>query len=170
MSEVELMTKLGERYHDKAAAIAEAYRKEYPLESPFGIWATVSASETRRNAFTQAEKKAALGAAPAFAYIYAWRTPALEGRPGTFHSAEISMVFDNADKCVNYSGLTPEGLEMSTNMSSAWANFARTGNPNHSGIPNWPAFEKSKRSTMVFNTPCMVKDDPEGPGLRLLEG
>ena len=78
------------------------------------------------------------------------------------------MVFDNADKCVNYSGLTPDGLEMST--SSAWANFARTGNPNHHGIPHWPAFEKSKRSTMVFNTPCRVKHDPEGPGLRLLEG
>ena len=170
MTDAELMTKLTEQYHDKAAAIAEAYRKEYPQESPFGIWATVSASETRRNAFTQAEKKAALGAAPAFAYIYAWRTPALDGRPGTFHSAEISMVFDNADKCVNYSGLTPEGLEMSTNMSSAWANFAHTGNPSHSGIPNWPAYEKGKRSTMIFNTPCMVKDDPEGPGLRLLEG
>jgi para-nitrobenzyl esterase len=170
MTEAELMAKLIERHFDKAAAIAEAYRKEYPRESPFGIWAAVSASETRRNAFMQAEKKTALGAAPAFEYIYAWRTPALDGRPGVFHSAEISMVFDNADKCVNYSGLTPEGLEMSTNMSSAWANFARTGNPNHSGIPNWPAFEKSKRSTMIFNTPCVVKDDPEGPGLRLFEG
>jgi para-nitrobenzyl esterase len=170
MTDAELMAKLTERYHDKAAAIAQAYRQEYPRESPFGIWATVAASDGRRNAFTQAEKKAALGAAPAFAYIYAWRTPALEGRPGTFHSAEISMVFDNADKCINYSGLTPEGLKMSTNMSSAWANFARTGNPNHSGIPKWPAFEKSKRSTMIFNTPCVVKDDPEEPGLRLLEG
>jgi para-nitrobenzyl esterase len=170
MTEAELMTKLTERCHDKAAAIAEAYRKEYSRESPFGIWAAVSASDTRRNAFTQAEKKAALGAAPAFAYIYAWRTPALDGRPGTFHSAEISMVFDNADKCVNYSGLTPEGLAMSTNMSSAWANFARTGNPNHSGIPKWPAYEKGKRSTMIFNTPCIIKGDPEGPGLRLLEG
>ena len=169
MTEAELMTKLTEHYHDKAAAIAEAYRKEYPRESPFGIWAAVSASNTRRNAFTQAEKKAALGAAPAFAYIYAWRTPALDGRPGTFHSSEISMVFDNANKCVNYSGLTPEGLAMSTNMSSAWANFARTGNPSHSGIPKWPAYEKGKRSTMIFNTPCIIKDDPEGPGLRLLE-
>jgi para-nitrobenzyl esterase len=119
---------------------------------------------------TQAEKKAALGAAPAFEYIYAWRAPALDGRPGVFHSAEISMVFDNADKCVNYSGLTPEGLEMSTNMSRAWANFARTGNPNHSGLPHWPEYKKGKRSTMIFNTPCVVKDDPEGPGLRLLEG
>jgi para-nitrobenzyl esterase len=170
MTDAELMANLTEKYHDKAAAIAEAYRKEYPRESPFGIWAAVSASNTRRNAFTQAEKKAALGAAPAFAYIYAWRTPALDGRPGTFHSSEISMVFDNADKCVHYSGLTPEGLEMSTNMSSAWANFAHTGNPSHSGIPNWPAYDKGKRSTMIFNTPSMVKDDPEGSGLRLLEG
>jgi para-nitrobenzyl esterase len=170
MTDAELMARLTDKYHDKAAAIAEAYRKEYPSETPFGIWATVQASDTRRNAFTQAEKKAALGAAPAYAYIYEWRTPALEGRPGTFHSSEIAMVFDNADKCVNYSGMTREGLEMSTNMSSAWANFAHTGNPNHSGIPHWPAYDKSQRSTMLFNTPCVVKDDPEGPALRLLEG
>ena len=82
------------------------------------------------------------------------------------------MVFDNADKCVNYSGLTPEGLEMSTNMSRAWAEFCahRKPEPPPACIPNWPAFEKNQRSTMIFNTPCVVKDDPEGPGLRLLEG
>ena len=26
-------------------------------------------------------------------------------------------------------------------MSAAWAAFARTGNPNHADMPNWPAFE-----------------------------
>ena len=57
MTDAELMAKLTERYQDKAVAIAKAYRKEYPQESPFGIWATVSASETRRNAITQAEKR-----------------------------------------------------------------------------------------------------------------
>ncbi len=168
MTESELTTRLTERYKDKAMAIAEAYRKEYPKESPFGIWAAVAASEVRRAALAQAEKKAALGAAPAFEYLYAWRTPALEGRPGTFHSAEIAMVFDNADLCVNYSCLAPDALELSTNMSRAWTNFARTGNPNHSGLPNWPAFDARKRPTMVFNAPSTIKEDPEGAGLRLL--
>ena len=78
------------------------------------------------------------------------------------------MVFDNADKCVNYSCLTPESLKLSTTMSRAWTNLARTGNPNHPGLANWPAFDVRKRSAMLFNAPCTVKDDPESTGLRLL--
>jgi len=168
MSDEELMARLRERYEDKAAAIAEAYRKEYPKETPFGIWAAISTGGVRRRAINQAEKKAALGAAPAYQYLYCWRTPALDGRPGTFHSAEIAMVFDNADKCVNYSGGSVEGLALSASMSRAWTSFARSGNPNHRGIPKWPAYNSETRSTMLFNAPCAIRQDPEGPGLRLL--
>ena len=168
MTDAELMTRLTERYKEKARAIADAYRKEYPKESPFGIWAAISASGPRRNAMEQAEKKAALGAAPAFHYMYAWRTPALDGRPGTFHSAEISMVFDNADKCVNYSGGTPQALALATSMSNSWTGLAHSGDPNHAGLSKWPAFDREKRSSMIFNTPSAVKSDVEGPALRLL--
>lgn len=168
MTDGELMTRLGERYGAKAGDIAAAYRREYPKESPFGIWAAVSAGGIRRAALGQAEKKAALGGAPAYHYIYCWRTPALDGRPGTFHSAEIAMVFDNADKCVNYSCGSAEGLALSTIMSRAWTSFARSGNPKHRGLPDWPAFRKDTRATMMFNAPCSVKQDPEGAGLKLL--
>src|ERR1700756_5002033 len=44
-------------------------------------------------------RKAALSRAPAYAYIYAWRTPVLDGRPGPFHGAEIAFTFDNAELC-----------------------------------------------------------------------
>ena len=168
MDNAELMERLTERYRDKAAEIAAAYRLEHPKESPFGIWAAISASGARRAAMRQAEKKTALMAAPAYHYVYCWRTPALDGRPGTFHSAEIAMVFDNADKCVNYSCGSAEGLALSSTMSRAWTSFARTGNPNHPGMAEWPAFDKQTQSTVLFNVPSTIKRDFEGPGLRLL--
>ena len=43
---------------------------------------------------------AALRAAPAYSCIDAWRTPVLNGRPGSFHASEIAFTFDNALKSV----------------------------------------------------------------------
>jgi para-nitrobenzyl esterase len=45
-------------------------------------------------------------------------------------------------------------------MSAAWVAFARTGNPNHRGIPQWPAFTGTERSTMVFGNDTKMVNDP----------
>jgi para-nitrobenzyl esterase len=168
MDDAELMKRLVQQYGDKAPDIAAAYRSEHPKETPFGIWAAIRTSGVRRATRQMTEKKAALNAAPAYNYVYCWRTPALGGRPGTFHSAEIAMVFDNADKCVNYSGGSEEGMELSAAISGAWTNFARTGNPNHGGMVEWPAFHNPESTSMLFDAPSTIKQDFEGNGLRLL--
>jgi hypothetical protein len=38
-------------------------------------------------------------------------------------------------------------------MTQYWANFARTGNPNGSGLPNWPQYDLSDGAYMQFDTP-----------------
>jgi para-nitrobenzyl esterase len=53
-------------------------------------------------------------------------------------------------------------------MGGAWVTFARTGNPNHSGLPHWPQYDAESRSTMIFDSPCRIEGDPEGEGLRLI--
>jgi len=151
------------------ADIIAAYRKQHPKESPFGLWAAISAAAPRQNAITQAERKFAQGGAPAWMYLYSWRTPMLGGNIGTFHSSEIAFVFDNAALCPHYSGNTPEALALSSKMGEAWANFARTGQPGHSGLPTWPAYNDRTRATMAFDSPSTVKNDPEGDGLRLIQ-
>ena len=102
-------------------------------------------------------------------YIYAWRTPALGGKVGTFHAADLIFVFDNASICMNYSGGTPAALALSSRMGEAWASMARSAKPGNSGLPEWPAHNETTRATMVFDVPCAVRSNPEGEGLRLIK-
>jgi para-nitrobenzyl esterase len=157
-----------EAFGERAARIIDAFRRMYPKAKPFDLYATIAAAPLRRCAFEQAGRKAALGGAPAYAYIYSWRTPMLNDRPGSFHASEIAFAFDNAEICDHYSGVTPQAFALSSQMSGAWVNFARTGNPNHAALPQWPAYTAEERATMYFDTPCRVRNDPEGEGLRLI--
>lgn len=166
MTEAELQQKTREALGDGSREVIEAYRREYPKENPFRLYATIMAANFRWPAVQQARRKAALGAA--YAYIYSWRTPMLDDRPGVFHSSEISFVFDNAELCDHYSGRRPEALVLSQQMSAAWVSFARTGNPNHAGLPHWPAYTEDQRATMIFDSPCQVRNAPERDGLRLI--
>ncbi len=44
----------------------------------------------------------------------------------------------------------------------SWIAFARTGNPSHKGIPEWPKYDTEKRSTMILGKEIKVVDDPFG--------
>ena len=169
LNDDELIKRVSARYRESAADIVAAYRKEYPKETPFGIWAAISAANMRQNAIAQAERKAAQGGAPAYMYLYAWRTPALGGKIGTFHSSEITFVFDNATLCPHYSGNTPDALALSSKMGEAWATFARSGRPGHGGLPAWQAFTAENRATMILDSPCVVRNGPERVGLASLK-
>jgi para-nitrobenzyl esterase len=164
----ELNRLVSAEFGDRSKAIIDAYRHDYPGATPFGLYAIIAAARVRRPAFEQATRKAALGAAPAYSYVYSWRTPVLDHRPGPFHACEIAFTFDNAELCDHYSGGSPEAVTLSKQISTAWINFARQGNPNHAGLPHWPTYTAEHRATMYFDTHCEVRNDPEGEGLRLM--
>lgn len=168
MTVEEMNQSVRKEFGPDAEAIIAAYRRDYPKTSPFGLYATIATSRWRIPAFAQAARKAALGAAPAYTYIYSWRTPVLDDRPGSFHACEISFVFDNAEICDHYSAGDPVAFTLSRQMSSAWVHFARTGDPNHRGLPHWPAYSEANRATMYFDAPCEVRNDPEGAGLKII--
>jgi len=44
--------------------------------------------------------------------------------------------------------------------AGAWVAFARTGRPDHAGIPHWPPFNAETRPVMDFNLKSRVVDDP----------
>jgi para-nitrobenzyl esterase len=59
-------------------------------------------------------------------------------------------------------------LALSRNVGEAWAAFARDGNLGQRNLPEWPAYNAERRATIIFDSQCRIKNDPEGDGLRFI--
>src|SRR5215472_11553381 len=164
----EARKRIDARYGTKTGRILEAFQKAYPSAKPFDLMSLIFATPTRQNAITQAERKAAQKAAPAYLHWFTWQTPVLNGRPRAFHCSELPFVFDNTDRCAAMTGGTQEARELGAKMSECWINFARKGDPNHSGVPKWAAFTPDKVPTMIFDNKCELKNDPMGEARRTM--
>jgi para-nitrobenzyl esterase len=125
------------------------------------VYLKMLADNTRRaNAIALADRKMALGKAPAYLYYFTWRSPVRDGKMKAYHTLEIPFAFDNVDEAKIMTGNGPERYPLQDRVSGAWAAFLRTGNPSHKGLPNWPAYNAEHRPTMILNTECKVVNDP----------
>jgi para-nitrobenzyl esterase len=138
------------------------YKKGWPKadnETVFLILST-DVSNFRTGTDTEAERKATAGAALVYKYYFQWYSPVREGKLRSYHTLDIPFVFENVDIAVSMNGSGRDRYPLADKMSAAWAAFARTGNPNHKGIPKWNPFTLDQRSTMIWNNECRVADDP----------
>jgi para-nitrobenzyl esterase len=155
----ELRTELRPRFGARTDEVITAYQRVLPDARPFETRALILTPRT--SAITQVERKAAQNAAPVYNYWFGWKMPVLDQRPLSFHCADLIFWFDNVDDGAQATGGGEFARELADRMSKALVAFARTGDPNHSGIPNWPAFTAANRATMVWNDRVEVKSDPD---------
>jgi para-nitrobenzyl esterase len=83
------------------------------------------------------------------------------------HTMDIPLVFDNIAQSGSLTGTTVEAQRTADQMSDAFIAFARSGNPNNAGLPEWRAYEIDRRSTMVFDAQSQLVDDPRGAERKL---
>ena len=158
MTEAEMHAKVEQALPGHGSEVVSSYRQLYPNANPFQLWSIVATSGVRDSALVQAERKA-LQPAPVYCYQFAWQTPVLDGRPMAFHCSEMPFVFDNAMLCEHMTGGGEQAQLLAGRISKAWMNFARTGDPNHGGLPRWKRFNATDKTTMIFNDRCEAKDN-----------
>jgi para-nitrobenzyl esterase len=148
-----LQTRLG----PNTKAYIEEFGKVYPGYKPVDLIDTDYAMRPR--AIQQASLKAAQHGAPVYMYRFDWQTPVLDGIHKAFHTAEIPFIFNNIALSEHTTGGSKEAYALADKVSQAWINFARTGNPNHPGLPKWPAYTDEKRATMIFDNKSVVREN-----------
>lgn len=145
-----------QRYKDKADKYIAAVKKAYPNDTrPSDL---LDADVIfRPGAVAQAnEKSAVTGGAAVYMYLFTWQSPVMGGRYRSMHCMELPFVFNNIARCEEMTGGKKEAYKLADKMSQAWIQFAKTGNPNHKGLPQWPAYNSSNTATMHFDNTCEV--------------
>ena len=84
------------------------------------------------------------------------------------HGSELPFVFGriNENSGTHFLGMPRDGQDTAVRerlvkqMIGAWTNFAKTGDPNGEGLPEWPKFDPGTQPTMRFGVDTHVEDAP----------
>ena len=158
LDEAGLKAQMTQRFGDQADKLIELYRKEVPDANPSKLFFMAAAFPG--DAIKQAERKFAQGKAPVYMYLFTWETPVEGGRRHSPHTIELPFVFDNPQEQPDEVGNGPDLQPLADKVSGAWTAFARTGSPNTSLTPKWPAYNTDQRATMIINDEWKVANDP----------
>jgi para-nitrobenzyl esterase len=71
---------------------------------------------------------------------------------------DLPFVFNNIANSEEMTGGGPQAHQLADKISEAWVQFARTGNPNHKGLPDWSAYTPHNGATMILDNECQLRD------------
>ncbi|MEH8108882.1 carboxylesterase/lipase family protein [Gallibacterium anatis] len=154
-TESETMDRLKTKYGNKTDEIVAAFRAAYPNRMIAD--ALYVDSFLRTPALKTARLKADQQGAPVYNYIFSWDTPVFNSVPMSYHTSEISFVFNNIERMAQATGGGKDAQALADKMSRAWTNFAKTGNPNAEGLPQWDAYTRENGKVMIFDNQPEVK-------------
>jgi para-nitrobenzyl esterase len=150
-----------------AEEIVAKFRSFYPDRSPIEI---VTAAATAFRAWPgqvlEAEHRASDPVSRPHTWVYQmnWHRNAPGAR--AMHTIDIPFMFDNLAAAPAQVGTTAEEIAaaqpLADVMSAMLIHYAATGDPNHSGLPPWPAYDLTRRDTMIWNTTPRIESDPRG--------
>jgi len=86
---------------------------------------------------------------------------------GSPHGQDVAYVFMHLDGPGQKP--SPSDLEISEAMATYWTNFAKYGDPNGEGVPEWPAFSDEHPEVMYFGPAPHIGPVPSAGSLEVLD-
>lgn len=112
--------------------------------------------------------------APTYMYQFGYVPVAAHQRSpfGAGHGSEVSFVFNTLNaRWGPPAEPTPAEKELARVMNAYWANFAKTGNPNGAGLPNWPHYNNQNQNILdvELDGKTISKSDPRKARFDVIE-
>ena len=155
----------------EVSALIEGYRRVMPGCSAADVYFAITTNAGMgKNARIVADNRVASSTQPVWKYLVRWHTDVEGGRWRAPHGVELPMVFDTVAQTFSTIGNNRAPYQKMANiLSPMWAQFARTGNPNKPGLPEWRLYKSGERATMVFDIVSRTEVDPTGVEQALVE-
>jgi len=170
-------------YGDQADQILKVYAPKTPEEVLQAATDLASARFIAHSTWNWTELQMETGGQPVYRYYYSKVRPKYLGMPGqetaatggngggrgrgqtaprgASHSAEIQYAMGNLDLDNRYAW-GADDHKVSETMQAYFVNFIKTGNPNGSGLPPWPAYNaKSNYSRMHIDVVSKAEPEPD---------
>ena len=92
---------------------------------------------------------------PVYSYMFSLNFTYDDGKPA-WHCSDIPFAFHNTEivPVANIEGVSDR---LEAEYAGAYVAFARTGNPNHEGMAQWPAYTADTQTTMVFDRETIAR-------------
>ncbi|HWE52738.1 MAG TPA: carboxylesterase/lipase family protein [Bryobacteraceae bacterium] len=150
----EYQASVKQRFGDSAGAVLSLY----PAKSPEEVyWQEVAIrTDSRFGTGARAQLRGEFTVpSKAWSYHFSYLAPgARDPKRGVSHASELAFVFGTIP-----AGSTKETQDISEAMMSYWTQFAKTGDPNQAGLPQWPAFQKGSESYLEIAAPMHAGKD-----------
>lgn len=133
--------------------VVSEYRRLFPADTPEQVfYAATTAGRSWRGQVEEAEARAK-AIAPTWVYQVDFSSP-VEPWRGAPHTMDIPLVFGTLDAPGSFAGTGASSRAVSEAMMRAFITLAAKGNP------GWPEYRLPQRSTMIFDAPPRIENDP----------
>jgi para-nitrobenzyl esterase len=146
---------------DSIGTLADDYARLDPHASPSELYFRITSDiYARVPSWILAER----ATGPVYSCELAWSLP---GRLQSPHELDVPLVLDTVERPGSLVPPGDDARRMTDQLCTAWLAFARTGDPNHPGLPAWPRYT-ADRATLVFDLESRIELDRHGAARQIL--